>query len=209
MLDILDIHTHHSPPQPHGVIAVKAGELNPMDNQLYSIGIHPWDSGTMLDDGIWETLLAEASRPEVVAIGECGIDMLKGAPLFRQMQIFKRHIDLSEKLKKPLVIHDVKAHDVIIGIKKDLNPQQPWVIHGFRGKPTVATMLSQAGIYLSIGEKFNPESIPFIPENMILAETDESSSDIFEIIKAISDAAVKDLMTLISANTSKFLGLTE
>ena len=125
--------------------------------------------------------------------------------MFRQLQILKMQIDLSERLRKPLILHCVKSADVIMGLKRDLNPEQPWIIHGFRGKPQQASQLTGKGIYLSFGEKFNPATVLEMPDNMILAETDESILSITEIIGALSKAANRDLTPAIGANTASII----
>lgn len=205
MQTILDIHTHHPAPQPMGVVSVSLTDFNPRPGQAYSVGIHPWTSQKLPNAQEWEEFDKIAALPEVVAIGECGVDKLKGGPLFKQLIILNHQIELSEKLHKPLIIHDVKAHDVIVGLKRDMPITQKWVVHGFRGKPTVAKMLTDAGIYLSFGENFNPDSLPIVPRHMILAETDESLLNIEEIIKNISAAMGEDVTELIQENTKAFL----
>lgn len=206
-MPLLDIHTHHPAPQPEAIISIPAGEFSPAEDQFYSVGIHPWDTMAAPTEEFWKALETAASRPDVLAIGECGVDTLKGGPMFRQLQVLKRQIELSERLGKPLIIHDVKAHDVITGLRRDLMPTQPWVIHGFRGKPTVAKMLTDAGMYLSFGEKFNAESLQQTPADRILAETDESSLSITEIITVLSTAAGRDLTEEIASNTRAVLHL--
>ena len=205
MIRCLDIHTHHTAPQPLAVIAVSPADFNPMEGQLYSIGIHPWDTQMTAENVDWNEFERLASLPSVVAIGEGGVDKLRGAPLFKQLLTFKKQIEISEKIGKPLIIHDVKAHDIIVGLKNDMQPTQKWLVHGFRAKPTVAKMLTDAGIYLSFGEYFNPESLKATPANMILAETDESLLSIQEIISGLSQVMGYDLTSLIADNTSEFL----
>ena len=205
MILCLDIHTHHMPPQPLGVVSCSPDPCEFLEGQNYSLGIHPWETQTDISPLQWQEFEEKAAFPCVVAIGECGIDKLKGGPLFRQMLIFKHQIDISEKLGKPLIIHDVKAHDIIVGLKRDLKPTQKWLVHGFRGKPSVAKMLTDAGIYLSFGEKFNEETPSTVPEDMILAETDNSQLDIEGIISLLSTNMGKDMTEIIAANTFKFL----
>lgn len=205
MIQCLDIHTHHPVPQPQAVVSVSCDGFSPDTGQLYSLGIHPWTTDRMPDENQWADFQLKAAMPEVVAIGEAGIDKLKGAPLFKQMLIFKKQIEISEKLRKPLIIHDVKAHDVIVGLKRDLDLTQKWVVHGFRGKPSVAKMLTEAGIYLSFGEKFNPETPRTVPRHLILAETDDSSLTIEEIISGLSTNLGEDVTELIAENTATFL----
>ena len=201
----LDIHTHHPAPQPFGVVSCSSEGFNPLEGQLYSIGIHPWKTETLPTKEEWSEFERIAQLPCVVAIGECGIDKLKGGALFKQLIVMQRQIEISEKLGKPLIIHDVKAHDVIVGLKRDLKPVQKWLVHGFRAKPTVAKMLTDAGIFLSFGEKFNRESLMVTPEKMLLAETDESPLSIKDIILNLSSNIGRDVTGLIAANTQYFL----
>lgn len=198
---ILDIHTHRPAPYPDGVVSLRNFDVNPVEGQLYSAGIHPWDTVDVPGDDTFARLEKLAREKQVVMIGECGVDPAKGAPLFRQLQILKRQIDLSERLNKPLLLHCVKSADIIMGLKRDLNPRQPWIIHGFRGKPEQARQLTGKGIYLSFGEKFNPATVISMPDDMILAETDESLLSITEIIETLSRAAGRDLSSAIAANT--------
>lgn len=194
----VDIHTHKDAPQPDAVISLSLPEqlgLLPWTQdeatgfvQLYSVGIHPWDAAKFNAE-VASTLEKAAGLPYVVAIGECGIDLVhKEVPLFRQMEVFKFQIEMSERVKKPLIIHDVKAHDIIIGLRRDMKPSQPWIIHGFRGKPSVAQMLLKAGCLLSFGEKFNPDTVRLIEPDKILTETDCSPLSIHDIRKLIDQA---------------------
>lgn len=207
----LDIHTHHAAPQPEAVVAlmVQSGEkLTPLiANQKYSIGIHPWHTMEEISEQQWRALEEIASLPEIVAIGETGIDLTpRGGPLFRQLLVFKRHIEISEQLGKPLIVHDVKAHDIIVGTRRDMKPARPWAIHGFRGKKGVADMLVRAGCYLSFGPNFNPESLRSVPQERILAETDDSDVAIEEVVNNLSQAYGKELTDIIAENTRRFLG---
>ena len=175
--------------------------------QRYSIGIHPWDAGLTLSESDRQLFEETARREEVVAIGEAGIDLTrKDVPLFRQLNVFKSQIELSELIGKPMVLHDVKAHDLILGLRRDYKPVQNWAIHGFRGKPEVAKMLLDSGCYISFGEKFNPATLQYVPEDRILAETDEAPADIEFIISALSREKGKDLREIIVGNTARFLG---
>ena len=205
MIRCLDIHTHHPAPQPEAVVTVDAEFFSPREMQLYSVGIHPWITHSNITEEQWDTFKKIASMPFIVAIGECGIDKIKGGPLFKQLIVMKRQIEISETYKKPLIIHDVKAHDVIVGLKKELQPTQKWLVHGFRGKPSVAKMLTDEGIYLSFGEKFNPETPSTVPVELILTETDESTLSIGEIIANLSRNLGTEMTSQIARNTQIFL----
>lgn len=216
MTPVLDIHTHHPAPAPGAVVSLSAvqlvahygspGEVVLLPDQMYSVGIHPWETTLEpLADNVLQMLEAVAALPQVVAIGECGVDAAKGAPMFRQVQLLRKQIELSERLSKPLIIHDVKAHDVVIGLRKELAPKQRWAIHGFRGKPSVAEMFTRLGIYLSFGQKFNPDTVRTVPEELMLAETDEAPVTIQDVIKALSDVRGTDVAGAILRNTATFL----
>lgn len=208
---ILDIHTHHDAPQPHGIISLRftGSGCELMPDQNYSIGVHPWDSDMELSDGFWEEFEALARMPQIVAIGECGVDVAaKRMPMFRQLNIFRRQVELAERLRKPMVLHDVKAHDIIVGLIRDLRPLQNHVVHGFRGKPQVAEMLLRAGCFISFGALFNPETLRNMPDDRILAETDEAPYTIEHIIERLSEARGKEMKETIERNTVRFLTQT-
>lgn len=207
MNTILDIHTHHPAPQPNAVVCTTPDNFNPIEGQIYSVGIHPWDIQGEISEETWEKLAEAARHPQVGAIGECGIDLVKGGPLFKQMQVMRRQIDLSEEIGKPLVIHCVHAHDIVIGLRRDLKPSQDWLIHGFRGKPTIATMYIDAGFRISFGANFNHDSVGKVPNDRIFAETDESATPIEEIITQLSALKGEDLTPIIARNSSAFLKL--
>lgn len=172
---IRDAH-HHGLPDPEAINNVRLGQENmPEADVPLSIGLHPWDTATHADALV--RLEDAASDPRVVAIGECGIDPLKGAPAELQETVFREHIRISELLKKPLIIHAVRSSHIILRLQRELKPTQPWIIHGFRGNANAAAQLHKAGIYTSIGSNI-PEwarQIPFpegIDPALILAETD-------------------------------------
>lgn len=212
-MTILDIHTHHPAPQPQGVIDVSfMTHPDPVvsQHQLYSAGIHPWDTVSEIAEERWHELEELLRRPEFVAVGEAGIDLSgRAGMMFRQLQVFRRQIELSEQLHKPLIVHCVKAEDVICGLIRDLRPAQPWIIHGFRKKPAAAEQLLRAGCYISMGKHFNPDTLAAVPRERLLAETDESTGNIDEIIDILSLVANDDLKPVILANTMRVLGLKQ
>lgn len=197
---ILDIHSHRPAPYPQGIVCLDNFEVPLLEGQLYSAGIHPWNTSEAPSEETFNRLEALANDSRIAAIGECGVDLMKGGPLFRQLQILKRQIELSEKVGKPLILHCVKGADIILGLKRDLNPSQPWIIHGFRGNPRLARQLSDKGLYLSFGEKFNADTVAEMPAERILAETDESILTIEEIIGRLSTASNRDILSSVAAN---------
>lgn len=171
MIPYSNIHTHRLDAGSDAVINLPLGMDIP-EKGVYSVGVHPWDSDRVGKQQL-EQLAHVATSPQVVAIGECGLDAMQGAPLDRQEELFRWHIALSERLGKPLIIHAVKTWEALMRLKKEIKPKQQWIIHGFRGNPQLAQQLLNAGFYLSIGEKYNPSTLAIIPPDRLYRETDE------------------------------------
>ena len=152
---------------------------------LFSLGIHPWNAGEYSDE-LLNKLDSLTNDDRLVAIGECGLDKNSKYPLDFQIHIFEQQIKLSEKARKPLIIHCVGCFNELFELKKRLNPVQLWIIHGFRGKPELAQQALKAGCELSFGEHFNKESILITPVKHLFVETDESLLTINEIYQRIS-----------------------
>ena len=185
----IDIHTHIHKETNSTHLRIYNIELQNItaseNNTISSIGIHPWHIPQNPEKAIAQ-IKAIAQKENILAIGECGIDKLCETPIELQIKLFKAQIEISEGEKKPLIIHCVKSYNEIVELKNKIRPTQTWIIHGFRGKPQTATMLTGAGIILSIGEKYNPETIKNIPIKKILIESDESTLSIEEIYQNIA-----------------------
>ncbi|MDN5558098.1 MAG: TatD family hydrolase [Ruaniaceae bacterium] len=96
--------------------------------------------------------VAELSAlPEVVAVGETGLDYFRAAERGRavQREAFRAHIALAKELGKPLQIHDRDAHaDVVQILLADGAPERT-VFHCFSGDGELAEVLSANGWYAS------------------------------------------------------------
>jgi TatD DNase family protein len=121
------------------------------------------------------------------------------------MLVFRQAVEVSEELSKPLIIHCVKAHDIIAQLRREMKPRMDWIIHGFRGKPTVAQILLQSGCSLSYGEQFNPESLAVTPLDRLYAETDTSTLSIDAIVQALSASRGVDLTQTVIDNVARLL----
>lgn len=180
----IDIHTHRLDADAPSIISVAPGtRLDP--SRRYSVGIHPYSVQNCTEFDL-RALAADAARPEVVAIGEAGIDKLRGGQVERQVEILRRHIELSEALGKPLILHIVKAFPEIIALRRECRPRQRWIIHGFRGKPQLAAELLRHGFDLSLGERFNSAAAAIIPPDRLWLETDTSPLPLAAIAARVS-----------------------
>lgn len=183
---ILDAHSHDIHHR-NAIACVSPEAFAPEEGQYYCVGIHPWDSENVSASAL-RLLHEAAAHPQVVAVGEAGIDKLKGASIEKQMEIFAMQAKIASRLHKPLIVHAVKSLDEILAAKKRENPPVPWIWHGFRGNRHTAETLVKHGFLLSFGERFNAEAVVATPDNALLVETDMSQLPIEKIIEKIASA---------------------
>jgi TatD DNase family protein len=184
MSRILNIHSHH--PSPEALLNAFPSEFVPLENQCYSVGIHPWHAAEATDDD-WQRLRQSLHHPQVRMVGECGLDKLCAASMPVQTAVFERQIRLSEEVGKPLLIHCVRAYNEVILLKRKHCPRQPWILHGYRQKALLARQLVDEGFYLSFGVRFQDEAVRAVPMDRLYVETDEAETDIREVIAAVQD----------------------
>ncbi len=186
MITIYDIHTHRNTYDvSRAIVSVSPQQFTPIDGQYYSVGIHPWDSNHSTPQDI--TLLQQIiQHRQVVAIGETGIDKLRGATVERQVELFTQHITLAHTYNLPLIIHAVRSYDIILAMHRKYNPTTQWIIHGYRGNEITAKQLLDKGIHLSYGALYNTQALINTPIEQLWIESDESNKNIEEIYQKIA-----------------------
>lgn len=186
-MEILDIHTHHLYKNPaQAIVNRMPWHFLPDSEGYFSVGFHPW---YLTEDGSedWDTFQEYVSLPQVLAIGESGLDKLSSVNMDIQEKAFLKQAEIASSINKPLIIHCVKAYNEIIRYKMDINPEVAWIIHGFRGKKELASQLLDHGFYLSFGEKYQEDALKATPLDKLLIETDESEVGIYELYKRASE----------------------
>lgn len=206
-MDFFNIHTH-SLVHPESEILAQSPDLFPSDKlPVYnSIGIHPWFLTEENAESQWKALQKQVSHPSVLAIGEGGLDKLKGPDMELQVKILKQQVALSEEKSLPLIIHCVKAFNELIQLKKELRPHQPWIIHGFRGKEALAIDCIRHGFYLSYGEHFQENALKATPQEKLFIETDESEvpvQEIYQSIALVHGIGLQELMESVKKNVKE------
>ncbi|MEM9242724.1 MAG: TatD family hydrolase [Pseudomonadota bacterium] len=145
-----------------------------------SFGVHPTEK--MTAEPSVDVLLADAERPEVVAIGETGLDYfhIQGDDLKWQQQRFRDHIAVAKSLKKPLIIHTRDAREDTIAIMKEENAAAiGGVMHCFTETLAMAEQAMALGFYISFSgivtfknARELKEVAKKIPADRFLIETD-------------------------------------
>ena len=109
-------------------------------------------------------------------IGECGLDRLCATPYDLQLAAFEAQIALSEELCRPIILHCVRALDDVLRLKRGTT--QPWIWHGFRGKPQQLQQLLDHGFYVSFGFRHHADSLRACPSDRLFLETDDTPAPI-------------------------------
>ncbi|MCL5049262.1 MAG: YchF/TatD family DNA exonuclease [Firmicutes bacterium] len=149
------------------------------DNVSMSCGLHPL---YVVENRIdFEELRQICSRPDVVAVGETGLDYFYDKDHHtRQQQSFEYHIELANSLQKPLIIHTRDAREDTIAMLKAGQAQQcGGVLHCFTENQWMAEQALDLGFYISISGivTFNSadelrEVVRQVPLERLLIETD-------------------------------------
>lgn len=214
----VDIHTHMARTDDNLLQIVNLDLNQPCPEQgYYSYGIHPWalDSTDFHTETTFHCLEERLKNPNVLALGEAGLDKMHKASFERQIELFERQIELSEALQKPMILHDVKSHNEIIALRKKHKAQQPWILHGFSGTEQDIKQLIGQGIYLSVGESLlHPErkiynSFKFINLEYLFLETDMAEIGIEAIYQAAARLLEMDLSALQTRIFANFARLFE
>lgn len=208
MIPYVNIHTHF-PKTDKSVVSIQNFTQNEWENTLFteggnwaSVGLHPWFLTKENAEKDFQKLIQLIDNHNIVAIGECGLDKLKGACLDFQTGIFERQIQLAERVQKPVIIHCVRAFNEVMALKKKLKPTVPMIIHGFNKNVTILKELLKHGFYISIGaailrgDKKFEKTVLEIPIERLFFETDDKDIDVQDVYHAYSKAANIDLTDL-------------
>ena len=212
----VDIHTHMAKAGNDllQIINLNLEQVCPVRG-YYSYGVHPWtlDSDDFRMDTALKKLKERLKTPNVIALGEAGLDKMHKASFEQQIDLFERQIALSEALKKPMILHDVKSNNEIIALRKKHKAQQPWILHGFSGTEQDIQQLTGQGLYLSVGESLlHPErriynSFKYIDLDYLFLETDMADIGIESVYEAAAKRLEMDINALRAQIFSNFAKL--
>lgn len=210
----LDFHTHKSRRQDDETITEIISQHlgNEIELLIYTIGKHPWFTPTLLSIKEKEKLKILLQNKNCLALGEIGLDKLKGASLELQSEILRQQLDLNVELQKPVIIHCVKAFDTLFQIKKDYSQLKKWCIHGYARNPQLAKQLIDQGFYISLmpqklSEKYK-RLIKSLPLNKFFLETDSMPNikieDLYLQASKVLEISVENLKTQLMQNAINF-----
>jgi TatD DNase family protein len=158
-------------------------ELVRSDPQRFrcTAGVHPHHAAE-LDEVALQELTTLAAQPEVVAVGECGLDYFRNlSPRPAQITAFRHQLDLAVKLRKPVFLHQRDAHDEFLTILREYGPRLVGgVAHCFTAGSAEARAYLDLGLYIGITGWISDERrglhlrevVRTIPAERLLIETD-------------------------------------
>jgi TatD DNase family protein len=143
-------------------------------------GVHPHHA-TELDLPRVAELEELARRPEVVAVGECGLDYYRDySPRAAQQQAFHLQLDLARRLGKPVFLHQRDAHDDFVAILREHSGRWHGVAHCFTGDAQQLQCYLELGLSIGITGWICDERrgahlaalMPQVPSDRLMLETD-------------------------------------
>jgi TatD DNase family protein len=151
-----------------------------------AVGVHPHDAAKVDDDG-WARIVHWSVRPEVVAIGETGLDYDRVfSPIDDQLANLRRNLVLAAEVGKPVILHCRSstgrrdAQDALLAELRAMGSGRPdAVIHSYSGPVDYGqamlddgAILSFSGLVFRRGEEPSADVARLAPTERLLVETD-------------------------------------
>lgn len=188
---VCDAHTHFV--QTHyALLNYHLNDDSLFDSAFFSVGLHPWYCEGWTEQSILQSFekILQNRRPN--AIGEAGLDRLRGPALERQMDAFLCQAHIAVENHLPLIIHSVRTVNEIIQCKK-MVAGSDWVFHSFNLKQTQADALLDQGFFLSFGRAIltpgsaATKALLHCPPSRLLLESDDAPHSIDDIFIAAAE----------------------
>lgn len=159
-------------------------ESHPSVHAAY--GLHPYYIEQHQPEDLVE-LEVMLDLPNVVAVGECGLDYyLKDLDREQQMAFFAAQVGMAQVRQLPLILHVRGAVDAVYQVLKKQRYFNA-VMHSFNGSKEQAKALIKAGVMLGFGAAVcHPKAtklrqlIEFVPIEHMLLETDAPDQPFYD-----------------------------
>ena len=146
-----------------------------------TVGIHP-NYCAQAAAGDWDRVVDLSRRPEVVGLGETGLDRhWDYTPFAMQQDYFDRHLRLSQQTRLPFIVHSRDCDADVLEILRAAHARGPLrgVMHSFTGDAALAAEYLAMGLYVSFAGMVTFKKsdglrtvAATIPADRILVETD-------------------------------------
>ncbi len=198
-LNYFDFHTHNTGPEPGVTALISSPTVRP---GRFSLELHPWSLPPEYTgiSAAWRRAL-----PLAAAVGEIGLDRLRGPELSVQAACFHEALALAAAAELPVVIHAVRATGPVLKAVAAY-PRMRKMLHGFRGSGRKLEPFLEAGFLISCVEVPPPE----LPLDRLGLESDEHPERLLELYDRTAAARGLTLTALqqaMAANFQRFLGV--
>ena len=203
---------------------------------LYAMAaLHPSETRDA-DESDLEAVAAFCDAPEVVAVGESGLDYYWDRSFDdRQHAFFRSHVRLAVEKDLPLILHNREASDDLVRIlyderKKLASPERlRGIFHCFTGPALLARMASELGFMIGLGGILTfknsdlEDIVRDIPLSQIVVETDAPylapephrggrnepafTRQVAEKLAAVKDVPIEEVARVTTANARALFGL--
>lgn len=217
-------------------IATKSSEFddlikvsNEHEEVYFTLGIHPHESSEM-NETIIKKIYENSKNAKFIGIGETGLDFFYNySDKKSQIQSFEKHIEISQDLSLPLIVHMRDAEEDTVRIIKHKIKSKNFngVIHCFTGTQKFADEMIELGFYISASgiitfKKSDELRSVFksISNNRLLVETDSpylspeplrgkinQPSHIIHTIKRLAEIRNTDYDHIVSTTNENFFKL--
>lgn len=171
-----DFHTHFS-----GKNALVSAPVKPDDCTYWSVEVHPWHLPETFAEPDENFL---SGLRDADALGEIGLDRLRGPALDVQRKYLAFLLAAAEKASKPVVIHAVRCDSELDGELKNFSGRV--LVHGFRGSEAKLLHHLELGRFVSFAPGAWREHCSLLKcrgLNNIGLETDDSQMNITDIYR--------------------------
>ena len=148
-----------------------------------AVGIQP-NYATQAAAGDWNEIIALASQPRVVAVGETGLDRYWDfTPFEVQQDYFDRHLRLAQARDLPVIVHCREAEADTLAMLRSaaVRGRLRGVLHAFSGDAATAAAAVELGFFVSFAGNVTYTNKKFaglraaaaaVPADRLLVETD-------------------------------------
>lgn len=161
--------------------SILAVELAEKYDFIYAaVGFHPTEIDITDED--FDFVMSLLCKDKAVALGEIGLDyhwVKDKDQQEKQKKYFVRQIEIANKYKKPICVHDREAFEDCFNIIKEHTPVYGGVMHCYSGPADKINELTKLGMYISLGGPVTflngrrpKESAFTTPLEFLLIETD-------------------------------------
>lgn len=153
--------------------------LGQREDVSVALGLHPYFICEHSDEDMQALEDALHNHPQLVAVGECGIDARLSDTLEQQWILFDAQLRLAKRNDLPVIIHCVQANDKVAKRLRQLQLPRGGMVHGFAGSPEQAHAFNKLGFAVGLGGILTyprarrvQRAVQALPDDGFVLETD-------------------------------------